>query len=334
MKKNFWIKIDPFSEKLITAAIESGASAVFVPEKNFEDIKKIAKIEILGKKKGDKILGKDFEIVKIKSKDDEKKVEELKGKIPCIIENIDWTVIPLENLISKTSNLIQTVKNSQEAEIALEIMERGADGIFLDTDSVNEIKKTGEIFQKFLTPKLKLKKAKITSIKPVSMSDRCCIDTTSLLSPGSGMLIGNSSKAFFLVHNENVESKFCAARPFRVNAGAVHAYIFLPENKTKYLCEISSGDEVIVCDFEGNTRKVVVGRNKIERRPMILVEAKIENKKISLVLQNAETIRLTATNGKPISITTLKKGDEVLVFLGNEKGRHFGEEICETISEK
>jgi len=54
---------------------------------------------------------------------------------------------------------------------------------------------------------------------------------------------------------------------------------------------------------------------------------------ISAILQNAETIRLTQPNGKPISVVELKKGSKVLAFL-EEAGRHFGMKVDETITEK
>jgi len=53
---------------------------------------------------------------------------------------------------------------------------------------------------------------------------------------------------------------------------------------------------------------------------MILIEGvpaesgSIEKHPISLVMQNAETIRLTKPGGKPISIVKLKPGDEVLGY--------------------
>ena len=334
MKKKFWIKISPFDKKLVTAALETGVDAIWVDDDKINEVKDLAKIITIGRKKGDLKIGHEVEVVKITQKKDEDKVVNLKGKIPCIIENTDWTIIPLENLISKTSNLIQTVKNSQEAELALQTMEKGADGILLSTDNINEIKKTSRIFNQLTQEKLNLSIAKITQTKQVSISDRCCIDTASILPPGVGLLVGDSSKAFFLVYNENVISKFCGARPFRVNAGAVHAYVKMPDNKTSYLCEISAGSEVLLCDNKGNTQYATVGRNKIEKRPMMLVEAECKGQKISLIMQNAETIRLTDTQGKPISITKLKKDDQVLVYLSNGKARHFGQEIEETIKEK
>ena len=63
------------------------------------------------------------------------------------------------------------------------------------------------------------------------------------------------------------------------------------------------------------------------------MEGKYENKKISAILQNAETIRLTRPDGTPLSVAELKEGDEVLGYI-EEAGRHFGMKVEETITEK
>jgi len=165
------------------------------------------------------------------------------------------------------------------------------------------------------------------------MGDRVCVDTCTSMRVGDGMLVGNSSAALFLVHSESVENPYVETRPFRVNAGPVHAYVRVPDGKTKYLSELKSGDEILVVNAKGTTQRATVGRTKIEKRPLMLVEAEIDGTKISTILQNAETIRLTKPNGKPISIVSLKKGDEVLVSL-EKAGRHFGMKIEETILEK
>jgi 3-dehydroquinate synthase II len=333
MAKKFWVSARKnYDKKIITTALESGADAVLIPEGKNEDVKKLGIITTISED-GDLKLGSDVAEVLIDNKEKEKEVEKLGGKIPTIIRNDDWTIIPLENLISKTSNLIQTVKNAQEAELALQTMERGADGILLEADDLSEIKATAEVVHSINNEHLNLVMATIVSTKAVGMADRCCIDTASILPPGHGLLCGDASSAYLLVHNENVPSPYCDARPFRVNASSVHAYIKLPNDKTEYLGQIKSGDQVLVVDKDGNTQIVVVGRNKIERRPMMLVTAEHEGKKFSLVMQNAETIRLTSPEGKPLSITSLKKGDEVLAYL-EEGGRHFGVQIKETINEK
>jgi len=66
---------------------------------------------------------------------------------------------------------------------------------------------------------------------------------------------------------------------------------------------------------------------------MLLVEGKHGGRKLSCILQNAETIRLTKPDGTPISVAELKEGDEVLGYL-EEAGRHFGMKVEETIIEK
>jgi len=238
----------------------------------------------------------------------------------------------LENLIAQTKGLIAEVKNSDEAKTALEILEKGVDGVLLTTANLNEIKKTASLIKKS-TEKINLVKAKILSLKSVGTGDRVCIDTCTNMKIGQGMLVGDSSSGMFLVHSETVENPYVAQRPFRINASAVHAYIKVPGGKTKYLSELRTGTETLIVDTKGNTEIAIVGRTKVEKRPLMLVEASVGNKRISLILQNAETIRLVNPAGKPISIVKLKRGDNVLAYT-EEAGRHFGMKIKETIVEK
>ena len=67
------------------------------------------------------------------------------------------------------------------------------------------------------------------------MGDRVCVDTCTVMGTGEGCLVGNSSQALFLVHAESIENPYVSPRPFRVNAGPVHAYIMAPGGKTRYL---------------------------------------------------------------------------------------------------
>jgi len=65
----------------------------------------------------------------------------------------------------------------------------------------------------------------------------------------------------------------------------------------------------------------------------MLIEADAEGQPISLVLQNAETIRLVSPDGKAASVTTLKPGDKVLGHI-EKTGRHFGIQVDETLIER
>ncbi len=253
-----------------------------------------------------------------------------------IIVGTDWKVIPLENLIAGLQDfdvkLISGAQDAAEAKLALETMEHGSDGVLLDTDSPDVIKSTVNISEKAGVEDLGLKVATITRVEPVGMGDRVCVDTCNLMQKGEGMLVGSSSDGMFLVHSESQDSPYVASRPFRVNAGAVHAYIKVGE-KTRYLCELESGDPVTIVNSNGEQRTGIVGRVKIERRPLILIEAEVDGAVVKNILQNAETIKLVDPEGEPISVAAVKEGDRVLVNY-EEGGRHFGMKVEETIIEK
>lgn len=331
MSKLFWVDAREWNKNLVTCALESGADAVIIPKGHTDKVKALGLITTISDD-GDLIIGRDVVEVTVESKEDEQKALDAPETKHIIVRTKDWKIIPLENLIASRGNIVAAVKNSDEARLALEVMERGADGVLLKTDDLNEIKKTAKLLQES-GEALPLVKAVIKSIRQLGMGDRVCIDTCTNMVRGQGMLVGNSSKGMFMVYAENVETPYCATRPFRVNAGAVHAYVRITDGKTSYLADLKTGDDVLIVDYSGNTQRAYVGRSKIERRPLMLVEADYDGKDISLVMQNAETIRLTGPDGNPISITHLCPGDEVLAYV-EEAGRHFGIKIEETISEK
>ena len=90
---------------------------------------------------------------------------------------------------------------------------------------------------------------------------------------------------------------------------------------------------MLLVDFQGKSKTAYLGRNKIEKRPMILIEAEADGVPISLVMQNAETIRLVSPEGEAISVTNLKPGDKVLGHI-EKAGRHFGMQVDETLIER
>jgi 3-dehydroquinate synthase II len=271
-----------------------------------------------------------------------KKHEELASKLGKVADYLillgkDWTVIPLENIIADLQgmdvNIMAAVNNFEEAKLALETLEYGTDGVLLVPDEISQIKKVTGFIEKIDSENYSLLPATVTRVEPVGSGDRVCVDTCSMMNVGEGMLIGSYSKGLFLVHSESLESEYVASRPFRVNAGPVHAYVMTPGNKTRYLSEIETGDEVLTVDKDGNTKTTVVGRVKIEKRPLMLVEAEYEGFIIRTLLQNAETIRLVEEDGNPVSVSELKVGDKVMVYL-DKSARHFGMAIEETIIEK
>ena len=169
----------------------------------------------------------------------------------------------------------------------------------------------------------------VSSVSPAGMGDRVCVDVTVLLEPGEGLLVGSFAAAALLVHSEREggksetksetnnseeEEAYISPRPFRVNAGAVHSYVAVPRGRTAYLSELEAGSEVLVvrppmsCNGEGGeslttttttttttSTTAVVGRAKVERRPMTKVEVRLaDGSTCSAILQNAETVRVVA----------------------------------------
>jgi len=327
--KKFWVDIRPWNKEIATTAIESGADALVVDRA--EDVRRLGRITTIAPD-GDLKPGKDVMECTITDKAGENKAAELGKHRPVIVTTSDWTVIPLENLVAQSDKIIACVKDEKDAQMALHVLEKGTHGILLKTDSPAVVKAVAALI-KSPAGKLGLVPFKVTKIIPVGMGDRVCVDTCSMLSDGEGMLMGNTSSAMLLVHAETLENPYVAPRPFRVNAGAVHAYILMPDGKTAYLSDLAIGGQVLVTDAKGTAHTVTIGRTKIERRPLLLVEAAAGKEKVSLVLQNAETIRLVKEDGSAISVVHLAPGDTIMGCL-LEGGRHFGMAVKETIREK
>lgn len=327
--KQFWVDVRPWRKDLATTAIESGADALVVDDAG--RVRELGRVTTVARE-GDLVPGKDVFEVEIVDKATEEEALRLAGRGRVIVRMRDWTVIPLENLVAQSDRIIAAVTTADEAAVALSVLERGAAGILLATDDPAEIRRVAGVIAGS-GAEVALVPFEVTRIAPVGMGDRVCVDTCSLLADGEGMLVGNTSSAFLMVHPETLENPYVAPRPFRVNAGAVHAYTLLPDGKTAYLADLAVGDRVLIAEHTGATHEAVVGRVKIERRPLLLVEAKAGDAKVSLVLQNAETIRLVAEDGRAVSVVDLAVGDRVLGSVA-EGGRHFGIAVAETILEK
>jgi len=320
------------SDIIMVGRNSEGDGTLTIPE-DLSESKDLEKVSDL-KRKGKTVAA----YVEISSKKHEELASKL-GKVAdyLILLGKDWTVIPLENIIANLQGgnvkVMAAVNNFEEAKLALETLEYGTDGVLLVPDEISQIKRVTEFIEKIDSENYSLVPATVTRVEPVGSGDRVCVDTCSMMNVGEGMLIGSYSKGLFLVHSESLESEYVASRPFRVNAGPVHAYVMTPGNKTRYLSEIETGDEVLTVDKDGNTKTTVVGRVKIEKRPLMLVEAEYEGFTIRTLLQNAETIRLVEEDGNPVSVSELKTGDKVMVYL-DKSARHFGMAIEETIIEK
>lgn len=286
-------------------------------------------------------------VVDVGNSDGQAKARSMSGSVEWILLELgEWKMIPIENIIAacdgvhtKVAARISSPEQVLGAAFALQI---GVDALLVSEDVLptaliaksqrGEI--TEEVDNSVKTSNFSLTEIEIIEVKEGGIGDRVCVDLTSLLKIGEGMLVGSSAASMVMVHGETIESEFVPTRPFRVNAGAAHSYILMADGSTSYLSEIRMGDEVMVVNLDGSSRSATVGRVKIERRPFILFRWRDENNnEAGALLQQAETVRLVSSSSQLISITELLKQTVLLGWTGGI-GRHIGIPISAEVAEK
>ena len=263
-----------------------------------------------------------------------------------LLEFGEWKMIPIENIIAacdggptKVAARISSAEQVLGAAFALQV---GVDALLVDEKTLPTAliaksqrgEKTLESVSENTTQEMTLSKLEVIEVREGGVGDRVCVDLTSMLELGEGMIVGSSSNSMILVHGETVESEFVPIRPFRVNAGAAHSYIMMADGTTSYLSELKMGDEVMVTNSDGISRSCTVGRVKIEKRPFILFRWKNENdNEAGVLLQQAETVRLISESRELVSITELVPGTLLLGWTGGA-GRHVGQTISAEVEER
>jgi 3-amino-4-hydroxybenzoic acid synthase len=252
----------------------------------------------------------------------------------------DPTNIPLELVIaslqSTTTIVIKEITDpgdSEDAIVALGVMEVGSEGVlFSPTEAdvldtfLGGLRGAGE-------PRVPISTATILNTSPIGMGHRGCIDLATIFSPTEGMIVGSTSQGGLLCCPEVFFLPYMELRPFRVNAGAVHSYVYATGDRTNYLTELRAGVPAMVVGTDGRVREVPVGRIKIEIRPLRLIEAQFDTgEKVNVVLQDDWHVRIFSAEGQPLNITELAPGDRVLGHVATP-GRHVGIPVDETIEE-
>ena len=338
-------KAVPFVKEEVTLALESGVDGLLVPAAQVASAASLARTQV--------IAWEDVADITLNSKEDEADAAEALDAGRLVVLRQGWEIIPVENLLAHVqvkgrgakpaphfgsssgtqalAGLALEAATPEEAHLAIGILETGVDMVVVPPAGVGYIKELVASL-KSNTPTLPLCEARITEVRPVGMGHRVCVDTLSVFTKGQGMLVGNSAAFTFLVNAETEANEYVASRPFRINAGAVHAYAVMPGDATTYLEEVRAGTEVLVVSHSGETQVAVVGRAKVEKRPMLLLRAQCGEAEGAVFLQNAETIRLVTPQGEAVSVVNLKVGDTVLCRT-DVAGRHFGMRIAEDIAE-
>lgn len=255
-----------------------------------------------------------------------------------VVVAIEWAgdrMIPLENaLATRPAGLAVWVyaRGPREAPGALGALEHGADRVFVSVHSPDEVDELESMVESVAPGPLDWVLAPVASVRPAGIGDRVLVDTTSLLAPDEGLLVGSAAAFLFHVASEAVGSAFSRARPFRVNAGAAHSYVLMADGTTRYLSELAPEDAVLASRPRGPSRAVRVGRIKIERRPLVVIRATDERRERTVFLQEAETVRLSTENGR-VAMTEIVAGAQALA-VRLPPARHLGTAVEETIEER
>lgn len=330
--KKILIDVRPYEHSYVTMSLESGVDGIILPKGYSRSVKKLGRVQTIAED-GDLRLGEGIMEQTVTPQNWKQMVKQLQVR-QAIVHPDKSGILSLENLIAEAGDgLYVAVSSPEEAKQALSAMQKGPYGLALKPSSPQDIKSVTEIIRQS-SETLKLRPAKVTKVQPIGVGDRAFIDTVTIMKPGEGMLVGSTTAGYFLVHAESFENPYTGKRPFRINAGAVHAYLCTPHDKREYLSEIRAGSPVLIIDKKGKTRESIVGRCKIESRPLVLIEASYKSQNISHILQDVATVNLVQPNGKPIGVPQLKPGTNILVRVGEKEGRHYGMKIKEDVIEQ
>lgn len=249
----------------------------------------------------------------------------------------DPTKIPLEIVIAAAENsggrTVTVVNDIEDAEIVKLVLEHGSDGLLLAPKSVDDIATLADVIRPS-ADRIELTELTVTKVEHIGMGERACIDTCSLLAQDEGCLIGSFSTGMFLSCSETHPLPYMPTRPFRWNAGAVHSYVLVPDNRTRYVSELAAGQPILAVRSNGDVREVRIGRVKIERRPLISVSATApDGRAINVIAQDDWHVRLLGPGGSVNNVTDLVPGDRLLGYAPTES-RHVGLPITEFCDER
>ncbi|OLZ51212.1 3-dehydroquinate synthase II family protein [Amycolatopsis keratiniphila] len=254
-----------------------------------------------------------------------------------VVEFRDPTKIPLEIVIAaadgSSGQLICQADDLEEAQIIVDVLEKGSEGVLLAPRDANDVFGLMEILRD-KTPQLSLTKLTVESIEHCGLGDRVCIDTCTHFDEDEGMLVGSYSQGFILCCSETHPLPYMPTRPFRINAGALHSYVFGQDNRTNYLSELKAGSTVLGVGADGRTRRIVVGRIKLESRPLLSIKAvSEEGVGVNLIVQDDWHVRVLGPGGAVLNVTELTPGTQVLGHLATDQ-RHVGWPVGEFCLEK
>ncbi|MGE5557564.1 MAG: 3-dehydroquinate synthase II [Bacillota bacterium] len=247
------------------------------------------------------------------------------------------TNIPLELFIARLQDgdtaILRMTNTVEDVKVAFGVLEKGSDGVIFGSAELAQIEALCAFMVENENSKIDLRPLIVTEIRYAGMGMRACIDTTGLMTQEEGMLVGSTSNGGIFVCSETHFLPYMNLRPFRVNAGAVHSYVWMPGDNAEYITDLSAGSRILCVNTGSGLRELTVGRVKIEKRPLLMIKGSSNGAEINVIIQDDWHIRLMGADGKPKNATLIRPGDELLAYPC-KPGRHVGIKVHETIIEK
>lgn len=249
----------------------------------------------------------------------------------------DPTKIPLEIVIASadksSGQLVCEATDFDEVSIILEVLEKGSDGVLFAPKDANDVFRLNRLLLG-QTPRLELSELTVESISHDGLGDRVCVDTCTHLAKDEGILVGAYAHGFILCVSETHPLPYMPTRPFRVNAGALQSYVMGLADRTNYLSELEIGSPMLAVGADGRTRRVIVGRTKLESRPLLTIRAvSADGVRIGLTVQDDWHVRVLGPGARVHNVTELKAGDQLLGYV-TSAARHVGFAVSEFCNEK
>jgi 3-amino-4-hydroxybenzoic acid synthase len=252
-----------------------------------------------------------------------------------LVDFADPTNIPLELLLATAqgtrTRVVKRVTGRADAVISSGVLESGPAGLLFAVADLDGAAHLTPDLLRARRADIALVEATVTDVRHVGMGYRGCVDTTWLFGEDEGMIVGSTSSGGLVVCAEVHHLPYMNLRPFRVNAGAVHSYVWAGAG-TEYITDLVAGSTVLAVNTDGSAYPVRVGRVKTELRPLRLIQAVADGVPLNVFLQDDWHVRVFDAEGKPANCTSVVPGSKLLAHVC-EPGRHVGIKVTEAIIE-
>ncbi|WFB10755.1 3-dehydroquinate synthase II [Streptomyces sp. LX-29] len=330
-----WQPLDRLRTACLVGAEEAELAELISADERVDAViaRSPADVETARRTAGSRPVGVRCEIV---DGDTMNEAADLSGTVDTVVAAFsDETNIPLELLLARAqgtrTGVVKQLLNTAEAATVAGVLESGPAGLMVSAERLADVDLVTSVVAARSRIRKDLVELEVTRAESVGMGYRGCVDTTTLFGEDEGMIVGSTSSGGILVCAEVHYLPYMNLRPFRVNAGAVHSYVFGAE-ETAYITDLSAGEHSHAVAADGTFREVGIGRVKTELRPLRLIEARHGDVTVNVILQDDWHVRVMGGDGKPKNLTDVTPGS-TLLGLVTEPGRHVGIKVSEHIDE-